>query len=1619
MRRRTPRSALLVVALIAAAASQAAAQPEEFYPPVSAYVDTSDLPSDVLAPAEEDDPATTEVDEGDALRNVRVKEFLYSEIQNAAEVDIGARIRGTVVISEDVRLAIPGLDALELVLAKGEINFEVQAREEPEPTGDSWPFYVKLEAIPLRLRVTGDFLRPLDRKPDGTLVELPTNAAGQPIDADGDVVHADLVNTVTLIVRRTWDGESEIVLEGPGGGIPSFAFARPVMFGQSGIVLDVKGARVDLSDTQSPAPNAANPAWRGVVFESLSVEFTNGLEVPKLASGPGTTPSRPEVASIALTNFSIGTGGVTGTISGTVTGELVVDLAGMELELTSIDVQLQQNAITGIAIGGVLRQVPFFERDVKVVIGFDLDGNFKIGVAPDDPSRNAAGILVWTIDDVLDLEIRAIAFERKEHVFLLRIDGTIVPRFFAPGEVDKDSDQDARIDVNGLTITSEGQVSLAGGWVDLPAKRYLNFHAFRAELAQIGFGAEPGGQKWIGFSGGIELVKGLSAKAKFEKLTFAWPRKDGTPGVDVALSGIEVGFRQPGVVGFEGAVDWFDEGGAKGFGGAIKADLEFIKTSIAGRLVIGQKTPAIPASNTGTCPTVADDDPFKFFYIDFDANLPAGIPVFSNVSIYGVSGLFAYNLTPNLCAFDRPLEWFVAHKNATNVVGGSPPPWVPRDDAAAFGLGVLLGTTSDDGYAINSKVALTVALPGPLVMLTGTGNILRERPGLTEGPDPLFDAIAVYDGTKETFLLNLGIYYKFPGGGQVIDLAASAEAYFNLNDPGDWHLWLGQKTPESRRIQAKILKFFSASAYWMLDPAQLAFGARAGYSSSPKWKFGPLKVRLGAHLGVDAVVSWRPFHVWGSADLGGEAELSAFGFGVGVGVHAVLEVTTPSPYMVDGDFEVKLKLPWPLPDPKAHVHLHWEEAAEKEPLDQLVTAVSVESSKALTSVAADVDRATTMAAGTTRPIGFFCEPWESLPAGTLDDLPAPSCTGRPMVPVDWVPVIAFGRDTNESLTGPDQPTLVGNSGSYADVIDDTTFAYHLRSLKVWSAPKHGTTVTFNGVLEDVYGAWPALLGGPLQPAALYVKLWSKNPFAIYEASTLMFWQGGKGGWSDWFHDRYPQWPCPRKPPPGIYDWPAKRCKGDGGLLIEDALILPPYHAFALALESDVLENNVLERSYRDVSWFHTEGAPLDLAPYVHVSIPEGIARPHYRDYDVGLRFNETFIDLLYSEAVSADELLYKSPDQRLEIEIVDETEAPLRDARGDLVPVTARWEHALDHIATRTDQEWLDLLAAQGFAIDPSDDDVVYGRPDWTGGLRADTRYLVRVWFYDPRLAGDARLGDDAWLRANPVRRIDGTSRVLVYEFPIVASGYASFAELFGTYEGRWWRVDAPAFDETTLAAILAEAVSRTPPPGSTLDNGDPDWIARHLAHATTLDPDALAPGALEAALLRVPAYQDDPALLDEPARTAILSAWRAELTAESRLLELVAPARAGEPPPLQVELDVVHRDGAPRGFLIEVPEAVDWSRVSVVLRHTALAAPPLDRAHAVVLDPGGLRAWIFDLSSGSSAPLDAGTYSIELTYHRDNGARNAVLAAPDGAATETVTLTAELPDGSFPGAPP
>lgn len=1565
------RVTVLAVLVVGAAAAPAAAQ---YHPPLDSQVDLSSAPSDLVRPRADAGPPITE--------RIRVKQFLYQEIKNTAGKDIGAKMTLDLQVAQLFELEVPGLEnVLTVAFGTGPFHAEVVMREEhAENPAEDYPFILTL--VPgdkqVAVRFKNDVLKPVQ---PGTFL---------PYTGTPPVPELALSAGIKVVVTYSWEGEASVSLVDPGGLRPKLSLNTPVALGDSGMVLEVEDAELDLSREHSPPGFPA--AWQGVHFKKLALNFVNGLDVPRVEHGEGAAPLPPQMAGVTLTDFSIGSGGVSGGICGNLSTGPTIPLFGSSFQLDRLCVRLREGALTAGEVAGTLLEFPFFKNPVKLTLALALDGNFKVGLSPPNPGSPTTAIDL-TVPGVLVFHLEALSLERKQSLYIWKLSGkmNISEISTAP--------QDA-IAVNGLSITSEGDVAIEGGWLTLPGKKTIDFKGFAVELSEIGFGTEqpgtPQAKQWVGFSGGILLSKGLDAASRFKKLQFLWPGDSGP--VDVRLSGVEVTFKKPGVLSFTGALDYFEDPlTGDGFAGKVECNLEALKLSIAGRLVVGQATPA-----TGS--------PFPFFYIDLAAQMPTGIPLFSNVSLYGLLGQFAYNMEPNIRAFTTPVQWFEAHRIATNVLAGAPPPWKGRDGAIAVGAGAIVGTTSDDGFVTNAKLAVMVALPGPVVMLQGAANIVKKRGDLTGSERPNFVALAIFDGNANTFLLNIGAYYSIKN---VLEVQGEAEAFFNLDDPNDWHLWIGKDQPEERRVRAEVLGFLKASTYFMIDPTAFKHGSKAGYEKT--WKFGPLRVHVEALFAYDLALFWRPTHVWGSVQLKGGVELKAFGIGVGLAAHAILEGATPRPFFVDGKLHVKLSLPWPLPDPSATVHLRWEEQQPKDPLDELVSGLVVEPRKRGYAIRPDaISLSGASARGTppaSVPAASLCAPGDSVPA---DGQTEARCA-RPLVPLDVMMVAGFQRDANDvnnrgfgNAFNPAAPRL--------DTIDQTRFQYDLDGYELVQAKKGAGTLTFDTPLTDLYGAWPALVGGTAQPSALFLKILSRNPLEGYQDSKYLFYDSDTKGWTEWAVGTYGDSFCGdrgRDPIGTDTDTDTglhaliKRCGLPVDLLLREDFILPPYSAFRLTVDSDVQRNDTgPDRVYRNTAVFHTEGPPLDLAPYVDVSIPADDRRPHYRGYDVGVRFNDTYLDLMYREE-----------GQQLQVQVLDDNDRPLR-AVGEDVFIHTQWDHAAGHIPRPTEDDWLQFLRDAGVPVDTvaPKDDRVFGRVSLPDAIRAGERHVVRIWLEDPRLAGDARLGDARWKAAHPIRHQTG-NRVVLYEFPILASRYRDFREHIGSYPGDYVEETvALAASRSTLATLAARVgppVSALPP---ALGNASGGELGRFLRHALSpRGPDAVIADEQDTWIRRVPGYSGKPERMSDGERQAIATAWSDALSAYEQIEKELGLETGRRPLPGQLELRALRHNGETIGLLIESPEAIDVTRLTTSLR----PIPGLWSAPLVVPNRDNTRFFVFRPGAGTVQSWPDGVYLVRFSYARSVGTRYPALRTSDSADREVVTLVLDLPGDRFVPPPP
>ena len=115
--------------------------------------------------------------------------------------------------------------------------------------------------------------------------------------------------------------------------------------------------------------------------------------------------------------------------------------------------------------------------------------------------------------------------------------------------------------------------------------------------------------------------------------------------------------------------------------------------------------------------------------------------------------------------------------------------------------------------------------------------------------------------------------------GLLLDAEGTAEAYFDLYDGDNWHIYLGQSEP-AKRIRATVYSIFQADSYLMLgrlppppppegeeaEPGAtegateegLLTGASIGYDAG--FDFDVVAVTLKAFLSGEAGLSWTPQH---------------------------------------------------------------------------------------------------------------------------------------------------------------------------------------------------------------------------------------------------------------------------------------------------------------------------------------------------------------------------------------------------------------------------------------------------------------------------------------------------------------------------------------------------------------------------------------------------------------------------------------------------------------------------------------------------------------------------------------------------------------------------------------
>jgi hypothetical protein len=378
----------------------------------------------------------------------------------------------------ELEVGLPALDGVKLVL-------------NPSP----FQITASLDGTGVRVEATLELAVRFDRK-----LLVPMRAIGDDqFEADPDVLSVDII-VANATVAATSAGALDL---GFGAGL---TLARPAMIGQTGVIVESADLVFNFAGS-GPRPDGAPEGWTGVLFEQASIR------IPAVFDG-----------TIDATRLGFGSGGVTGTIARTFPEDLSGSVLGMSGGVTEVAISLRENILTSCAITARVL-IPFFDEDnpVDISISIGTDGTLTATLA--------GTLATLERDGIVRFDVTSISFGVEDGKAFTGMSGIMRPLVAGldwPG-----------FEVQDLRIDSDGNVTLAGGWIDLPSQVTLDLFGFLLEITRVGFGKTESGEDWIGFNGSLKIMEGIPAGASVEGLRIIWGGPANTP-VHITLEGVGV-----------------------------------------------------------------------------------------------------------------------------------------------------------------------------------------------------------------------------------------------------------------------------------------------------------------------------------------------------------------------------------------------------------------------------------------------------------------------------------------------------------------------------------------------------------------------------------------------------------------------------------------------------------------------------------------------------------------------------------------------------------------------------------------------------------------------------------------------------------------------------------------------------------------------------------------------------------------------------------------------------------------------------------------------------------------------------------------------------------------------
>jgi hypothetical protein len=1043
-------------------------------------------------------------------------------------------VTGTLAVWEELELKLPLVDGLSLILGRTgggltQIPFELRLGQEAKVGDVSGtveraltlflkgylpPYELVLPELDVKLRVARRYLRPM----------VP-NVAGDPLSG----FHEAPAEVFTeFVVRGSVAVNTDTGVRVDGFDRVDLDYAQ---IGSTGVVIRAEDVGLRLSDAQRPVdvdPEAADlpENFKGVFFRELSVYNLKAVwdQLP---------------ASIELTNWSFGTGGVTGKAAAVF--ELAPDMTGRTFALRTMQLVLEQNVLVQALVQGAVRLEFWDDRVLWLDLGItndpELDFPASLGImgavsaeqppgsSPAQPGELLGLGLTSGSTELAHLGVSKLAVRSAPDQ--ARADADELPldtRFFdvlldgrfqvMPATGVGETALGAEVRELGLQLAPSFSLLLPGGlWVDISEELLTKIAAFPVRISRIGLGEE-GDETWIGLDARVALAGGaVGASVKGLRVFFG-----GAAGVHLEFTGIELKIVREPSFSLYGFLTMTSGGDPNGIGDP--GDRTFqggVALFIGGSAGITADGSVLFGTKSGT----------KFWYVALDAGFGPGIPLGSTgVSLFGAALMLGNNVSPNRQLtgdhgdqFNWYRDWYKPSPGPFSVLNSAK--WRPELDHWAFGAGISLG--SSDGKAWNMKAFFGLLMPGPVIIIEGRLKLFSTPEPHTGPPtSELIRGLIVLDFDEDEFLLALEVDYKIPSSGLLMDVHAEGEIFYKHARPKQWHVAIGWYEPISRRVRATALKLFNWDAYLILAGEDLelaertfpgiafAVGYRSGFDK--RWKFGPLRVVAAAWFSADVALSINPVYVLGQVGMHGELAVKAWGFGFELGLDVQLALEAPvgeHDLYFAGVIKVHIGLPWPVPDIDHDIPLEWGDTRQlPPPVDPLVSAASV-----------------TPGYGASSEALFRREQPVTGPA--------------PRLPMDGRVVIDFFRPMISAWT----PAPTPGDLARPDQVGEVWYRYMLADVRVLVTPAGGGPSHL--ATEDLFGVWTLAAGDDEGSQATSLILWGLSP---YPAAGALTWPGRvvRRTWEEIFFSEHPGYPCGDGPerrrcaafdpyPPGPYD----------------------------------------------------------------------------------------------------------------------------------------------------------------------------------------------------------------------------------------------------------------------------------------------------------------------------------------------------------------------------------------------------------------------------------------------------------------------------------------------------